>query len=110
MKTFNVIYFNFNSKEFEPYDVIEPLVKWYKEKKKNNRPATKEEFKTFIINESRYFWWARCEYEVILQDWPSSGVEKKIDIYWQIMNNIDIIVDIVMEECLKLRRVGKSVQ
>jgi hypothetical protein len=42
-------------------------------------------------------YWARCEYEVLLQDWPCQKTTKKIDIYWQILNNIDLVVRLLME-------------
>ena len=44
-----------------------------------------------------YQWWARCEYEIILSDWPCQKVEEKWDIYRQIMLNIDIITDVFIE-------------
>lgn len=100
MERFNVIIYDPNSKEFKPYDVIKPLVEWYKETKKDHRPVTREEFRKFIQDRSMYQWWSRCEYELILQDWPPSGVKKKIDIHWQVVMNIDIITRIVMDECL----------
>jgi hypothetical protein len=61
------------------------------------KPKTFEEIKNFILHWSKYQFWARCEYEIILKDWPTGEKEKKIDIYWQIKNNIDIITKIFIE-------------
>ena len=58
---------------------------------KKNKPKTFDEIKEFIINESRYRFWSRCEYEVIITGWPKQKREVKIDIFNQIMENIDVI-------------------
>lgn len=99
MKKFNVIVEDINRKSFVYYDVIPYLVEQYHKSK--NKPKTIEEFKKFILDESMYQWWSRCEYEIILETWPVSGVEKKIDVHWQVKMNIDIITEIVMKECSK---------
>ena len=119
-KSFNVIIYDFNSKEFEPYDIIPYLINRYN--KKSNKPKAFDEFKEFIKNESMYQWWSRCEYEIILGPWPyttspsedyhkrgENDVEawkehwkkhlkecKKIDVHDQVMMNLDIITEIFM--------------
>ena len=98
MKQFNVIIEDVNRREFIPYNVIPYLVRQYKEAK--NKPTTFEEFKTFIEKESKYQWWARCEYEVILKEWPTGQREEKIDVHWQVMMNINTITEILMSEVL----------
>lgn len=98
MKQFNVIVEDVNSRKFIPYDVIPYLVREYMKSKE--KPKTFDEFREFIKNKSRYQWWSRCEYEVILKSWPTGDVEKKIDVHWQVMMNIDVITKIVMEEVL----------
>jgi hypothetical protein len=95
MKTFNVILYDFNARKFIPYDVIPYLVKCYKESRK--KPKTHEEFRKFIEGWSQYRWWSRCEYEIILSDWPNSKIDKKIDVHWQVMLNIDLITNLVIE-------------
>lgn len=97
MNTFYVITYEPNSKQFVPYDVLPYLRRQYKDLKKKLK--TFEEFKRFVIDESRYQFWARCQYEVILVDWPCQKVEKKIDVYDQIMSNVDVVVKLIMEDC-----------
>lgn len=80
--------------KFKPYDVIPYLKNQYKETKKD-RPKTLEEFKDFIKRWSRYMWWARCEYEIILSDWPCEKNQEKWDIHKQVMMNLDIIAEIL---------------
>ena len=82
------------TKKFEPYDIMPYLVNRYKRLKKKDRPLS---LKKFIEDEARYQWWSRCEYEIILSDWPPHGVEEKWDVFKQIMMNIDIITEILEE-------------
>ena len=107
MKSFNVINWDSNRKVFEPYDVIpyfvdayNRVVKNHKEFPKNDHykvPETFEEFKKFVIDEGHYQFWGRCEYEIILVDWPCQKHEEKWDVYQQIMMNLDLVTRILME-------------
>ena len=99
---FNVINFDFNSKEFESYDVMPYLINCYKNvKRKKECPKTFDEFKQFVESKSMYMYWSRCEYEIILLDWPGQNINKKIDIHEQLMMNIDIVTDILMKNVIK---------
>lgn len=50
-----------------------------------------------------YYFWAKCEYEVIVSGWPPrEGSDRKIDIYTQLKENWDIFKELVFRE-LKLR-------
>lgn len=108
MKSFNVINFNFNAKRFESYDVIPYLIRAYQERVVLHEqypdedtlkvPTTFDEFKQFVKDRAQYQFWARCEYEIILVDWPCQNTEEKWDVYDQIMMNLDIVTQIVMEE------------
>lgn len=96
MKQFNVIVWDINSKKFVLYNVIPYLANKYKETK--TKPKTFEEFKVFIDKESKYQWWSRCEYEIVLQSWPKGDIENKIDVYLQVKMNIDVITKLLMDE------------
>lgn len=95
---YNVILWDINKREFIPYDIF-PYLKhvWAKDE---NKPKTFDEFKEWIRKESLYQWWSRCEYEIILSDWPSKTKSKKVDVHYQVMNNIDVITKLFMEEVL----------
>ena len=100
IQPFKVINFDINSNKFEAYNVMPYLVDCYKNEKKDKRPTTFDEFKEFVKSKSMYMYWSRCEYEIILSDWLSNKHSKKIDVYWQIMNNIDIVTKVLMENVL----------
>lgn len=97
MKPFYVLNWNFNSRKLVKYDIMPYLIDRYKNKKQSDRPETKEEIKQFILDSSKYQWWARCEYEIIISDWPNQQTHKKIDIYYQVEMNIDVILDMFIE-------------
>lgn len=62
--------------------------------------TTREQCKTYVNGHFRYNYWAKCECEFIIIDWPyrdtiEESHPKKIDIYDQIKPNLDLIVDLV---------------
>ena len=95
MKSFNVIINDFNGGTFEPYDIMPYLVNEYNEAKV--KPSSFQELKEFVEQKARYQWWARCEYEIILVDWPNQKVSEKWDVYRQVMMNIDTVTRILIE-------------
>ena len=103
MKSFNVIVEDVNLRKMEAYDVMPYFVDCYKETKKNSksdydkRPKTFKEFKEFVERKSRYMYWARCEYEIVLSPWVGKEFKEKWDVHKQIMMNIDIVTQILME-------------
>lgn len=49
-----------------------------------------------------YYFWAKCEYEVIVSSWPyREGSDRKIDIYAQLEANWPIFKDLVFREIYK---------
>lgn len=96
IKPFYVIIEDVNKQEFVKYDVMKFLVNEYNEAKPKDKPITRTDFTEFVENKSRYMYWARCQYEILCVSWPCENVKKKIDVHWQIENNIDTVVDILM--------------
>ena len=103
---FNTIIYDPNGKKFEAYDVMPYLRDRYlneKKKRGKNRhlPETFEEFKAFVREWGMYQFWGRCEYEVILVDWPCQNTSRKIDVWEQINANIDIVTELLMKDVVK---------
>lgn len=48
--------------------------------------------------ECMYYFWSKCEYEVVIQSWPSKDIEKKIDVYDQLEANWNIFKEIALKE------------
>lgn len=130
LKKFFVITWDFNTDSINmKYDVLPYLrmcIKDRKEKWKKNQkskrfqknvesglidketvekyykfPETFSEFKKFIQNEAQYQYWSRCEYEMICSGWPVQNNDYKLDVYEQIMMNLDTICEILWNEITK---------
>lgn len=104
--SYYVLNWDFNKKKVEYYDIMPYLIEEFKREKarkymvfsNNKKPETFEDYKDFILRASKYQFWARCEYEVIIVQWPYDEdnpmqYSKKIDVYDQIEANIDVITN-----------------
>lgn len=138
-KEFNVLLMDFNKNNYKAHDVL-PYFRdawedhgFNRDKDYNKIPIkTKEQLKEWIIDWGRYQFWARCQYEFLMADWPFGSYRMtedmkvflktnpdidnrddnlrfrniiirdmvKIDVYEQLMMNIDILVDILYDEFL----------
>lgn len=96
MKNFNVIVYDFNNKNFKPYDIMPYLRRSYYDE--DEKPSTFEEFKNFILHKSMYQWGSRCEYEIILSDWPCQKKFEKWDVHEQVKMNIDTITELLIND------------
>lgn len=106
MIPYNVITFETNRRKFERYDVMPYFIRAYENTKK--KPKTDEEIKNFVIKEARYEFWARCEWEIIISDWPCQQTSSKIDAYCQIESNIDLVVHAFKENIKELKKFKKT--
>lgn len=51
-----------------------------------------------LRRECMYYFWAKCEYEVVIQGWPNKDTDKKIDVYDQLDANWAIFSELVFNE------------
>ena len=116
--TFNVLTWDFNHDNLEHYDVLPYFRNAYAERKKRAKgkrvqkiveknpdmkkyygvPASFEEMKEYVRDESLYMFWSRCEWEMICHGWPARKNDYKIDVHEQIMMNLDTVTDILWKE------------
>ena len=101
---FYVINEDFTNRTFEKKDVMPYLISCYKDTKKNERPKTFEECKEFVTRKSAYMYWSRCQYEIVLKQLIGENT-MKIDVHYQIMNNIDAVTRIFMLNCGIYRKI-----
>lgn len=93
---FNCIVEDINSTEFVSYDVMPYFVRCYRDEKK--KPETVEDFKAFVKQKGKYMYWSRCEYEIVLRPWGTRRTpDKKIDVWYQIEQNLDTVVMLLMK-------------
>ena len=92
----NVYVENFNTRRIEKYNIfkhysfLKDCVKFAKIK-----DITKQEFAEKVKRSLSYFFWCKCEWEIILSAWPprEDFREEKIDVYSQVCLNFDIFID-----------------
>lgn len=104
----NVLHENFNARKIESFNIFdhysfnEDVKKLFKKYKDD-----KEKFEEELIRSLKYYFWAKCEWEVIVSDWPPSKrdpVEEKIDVFDQIILNKQIFLDYVWNTLQSRRR------
>ena len=83
LKTFNI----FNHRGFK--NAIEEIFKKY---------YSMEEFKKAVKSELMYYFWSKAEWEIVISDWFGKQVEKKIDVYDQVMLNWDRFIEWLYHE------------
>ena len=87
----NVFMYDINKREIITYNIfnhagfVEDIEKMRKNK------ITSVDFKDRLKQVLMYYFWAKCEYEVIVSAWPPNEnvPEQKIDAYSQVMMNFD---------------------
>ena len=99
MLEWNVYCDDFNERKirifnvFNHHGVIEDLKKFVKKYK------TKEEFCEHLRTTIMYYYWSKCEWEIVLTSFPERQdyTEEKIDVYDQLMLNWDKFCDYVWD-------------
>lgn len=79
--------------EFQKH--VDELV-WDKQKRKK-KYTTDELVELKLRHKCMYYFWSKCEYEVIVTGWPDTKTERKIDIYQQLDANWDVFKSMVLE-------------
>jgi hypothetical protein len=107
MLEWNVFCENFNRKSIEVYNVFNHYG-FLKDCIEISQKLSDDEenFKDQIKRSLMYFFWSKCEWEIILSDWPPSKKfnDKKVSVYDQIMLNWDIFIDYIWNNRLELKQ------
>lgn len=87
-----------NGKRFAPYNVFDhhSFLKYIKINFRVHGDD-REKFDERLKKEAMYYFWAKCEWEIVISSWPPSERDKpiKVDAYDQLMMNWDIFSDYV---------------
>jgi len=106
----NVIICDFNGRRITEYDVFdhsrfaEDVRKAYK-----NHRGDFAAFADEVRRSLAYFFWSKCEWEVIVSAWPPSDrvPERKVDVYEQVMLNWDAFAAYAWTRCRERKRRGE---
>ena len=114
--TWNVYIGNFNSRMIERHNVFDhgglmrDLGKVVR-KLQRDKEHTEEEKKAIFAEELRkdmmYYYWSKCEWEVVIQHWPQSDSHKdlKVDVYDQVSLNWNHFLEYCWENRKEFARV-----
>ena len=113
MLQWNVYYGNFNAKQIEVHNIfnhygfVEDCKKYAK--KYNGKKDPEGDFEKFSESVRRslmYYYWSKCEWEIILSGWPQSDRfrEEKVDVYDQVMLNWDVFIRYLWENRSELKK------
>ena len=102
--TWNVFYHDCNSGKIDTFNIFDHGSFRAYVKKAAKKCQTKDEFAKNLRSELMYYFWSKCEWEVLISPWISSreNEEMKIDVCWQVMNNWDVFLDYVWNNKRKL--------
>lgn len=94
----NVFYEDFNARRIVTYNIFNHGG-FYDDCCKAAKLKTKEEFEEAVKRSMRYYYWSKCEWEIILTAWPprENFHDEKIDVYDQVMMNWDVFIDHLWE-------------
>ena len=97
----NVLYHDFNARKIKPYNIfagsfVEDLAKAIKKEKIEDR----EQLKEYLKRDFMYHYWSKSECEILVGGLHSSDINEfeKLDIWYQIEMNFDLIVDYIISK------------
>lgn len=94
----NVYYYNINKKMIEIFNIFEHIRFLSDIEKAIKKYKNKEEFAEQLKRDLRYYYGSKAEWEIVISPWVGGDRERdavKIDVYEQVMNNFDILLDYV---------------
>lgn len=95
-----VIYYNCNARKIDTFNVFNHSSFVADVEKDLKRCTTKEEFAEKLRKSLQYYFWTKCEWEIIVSPWAGGREDEaiKVDVYWQVMNNWRLFLDYVWGE------------
>ena len=91
----NVFIGNFNHKDIETYNIFDHyLFKEDCDKAWKKHGTDFQKFSKEVKSSLMYYFWSKCEWEIILSHWPPSErfKDKKVDVYEQVMLNWEVFI------------------
>ena len=104
MLEWNVYYEDFNNKRIDIFNVFDHGRFYDDVVKLIHRHPTKKEFSEELKTSARYFFWSKCEWEILITAWvPNNRFDDmKVDIFNQLTLNWDAFVNYIWENISEL--------
>lgn len=102
-------YYAFNQSKIRPFNVflhssyykdLYDLLRKYKRIERQTGKVDMEQFSDAVKHITMYYYWSKCEWEVIISGWPPSSLrteEIKVDVYDQLALNWDAFINYIWE-------------
>ena len=103
-----IVYFhNYNKNKIEEYNIFDHSRFTYEVKQAIKKYKDKDSFIDKLKSELRYYFWSKCEWEIIISPWVGrkESCNAKIDVYDQVMLNWNVFADYVWENRNKLLKI-----
>lgn len=99
MLIWNVFLSDINKKEIIVYNIFRHYSFYNDLKEELKIIKNKEEFDERLKRLCHYYFWAKCEYEIVLECFPEwdKFKKKKVDVYSQLELNWDKFVNYILE-------------
>ena len=93
----NVLHYNINQRTIDDYDIFKHAGFAKDVEKMLGERFDRKSFDERLKSALLYWFWSRCEYEILVCGWPPShsDTQRKVDIYSQVMLNFEIFSDYV---------------
>lgn len=100
MLKWNVIVSDMNTGKIKAYNIFDHGSFCREIKDVCKEAVSKERFVSNVKSALLYYFWCKSEWEVIISPWCGNreNNERKVDVYWQVMNNFDRFIDYIMKE------------
>lgn len=97
--SWNTYYYSMNSRIIKLFNIFDHCGFNKEVKEHLQKCETKEEFAQKIKSSLMYFFWSKCEWEILISPWIDINAERtiKIDVYDQVMLNFDAFVNYVWD-------------
>lgn len=93
----NVIYRNATCRKIDTFNLFGHIRFAEEVRKQLKKCKCREEFAQELKKSVMYYFWGKCEWEILVSPWVGGNSTEtiKIDPYWQVMNNWEIFVDYI---------------
>lgn len=97
-------------REIEEYNIFDHGGFMQDVKELARKRLNKEQFCERLRRSLLYYYWSKCEWEVVISQWPPSERYKsrKVDVYSQVMLNWDVFCEYVWKHRKELKEVGEE--
>lgn len=94
----NCFAWNFNTDKLYWFNVLnDDLLKDIEATYKAKRTTNRADFSEVVKRWAMWHYWSKCEWEVIITDWPKYNNEYKMDVFEQLEANWEIFTDYLIK-------------